>query len=319
MNIVFLDGYTLQTSNDATMLKRLEAYGNLMVYDRTSNDEIVERAKDAEILIVNKTSLTAEVINQLPQLKLICEAATGYDKIDIVAARKRGISVCNCANYSSTAVAQMALSLLLEAADNVGFYTYENLKGRWSDCEDFCYSSRPRFDLVNKRLTIVGFGNIGRTIANVVRPLGVKLFAVSSKPSNELPNDVTKLELKEAFETCDIVSLNCPLTDSNRGLINAELLQHARKGLILINTARGGLINERDVAEALMNGILGAYCTDVLCQEPPSADCPILHAPNTYVTPHIGWKTSMTVERIVDIVCDNIAAFLKGEPKNVVN
>ena len=275
MNIVFLDGYTLQTSNDATMLKRLEAYGNLIVYDRTSNDEIVERAKDAEILIVNKTSLTAEVINQMPQLKLICEAATGYDKIDIVAARKRGISVCNCANYSSTAVAQMALSLLLEAADNVGFYTYENLKGRWSDCEDFCYSSRPRFDLVNKRLAIVGFGNIGRTIANVVRPLGVKLFAVSSKPSNELPNDVTKLELKEAFETCDIVSLNCPLTDRNRGLINAELLRHARKGLILINTARGGLINERDVAEALMNGILGAYCTDVLCQEPPSADCPI--------------------------------------------
>ena len=172
---------------------------------------------------------------------------------------------------------------------------------------------------MNKRLAIVGFGNIGRTIANVVRPLGVKLFAVSSKPSNELPNDVTKLELKEAFETCDIVSLNCPLTDSNHGLINAELLQHARKGLILINTARGGLINERDVAEALMNGILGAYCTDVLCQEPPSADCPILHAPNTYVTPHIGWKTSMTVKRIVDIVCDNIAAFLKGEPKNIVN
>lgn len=319
MNIVFLDGYTLQTSNDATMLKRLEAYGNLTVYDRTSNDEIVERAKDAEILIVNKTSLTAEVINQLPKLQLICEAATGYDKIDIVAARKCGIPICNCVGYSSTVVAQMALSLLLEAADNVGYYTYENLKGRWSDCEDFCYSSRPRFDLANKRMAIVGFGNIGRTIANVVRPLGVKLFAVSSKSSHELPNDVTKLELKEAFGTCDIVSLNCPLNDSNRGFVNAELLQHARKGLILINTARGGLINESDVAEALKNGKLGAYCTDVLCQEPPSSDCPILHAPNAYITPHIGWKTSMTVERIIDIVCDNIAAFLKGEPKSVVN
>lgn len=319
MNIVFLDGYTLQTSSDATMLKRFEAYGNLTVYDRTSYDEIVERAKDAEILIVNKTSLTAEVISQLPKLQLICEAATGYDKIDIAAARRQGIPVCNCAGYSSMAVAQMALSLLLEAADNVGFYTNENLKGRWSDCEDFCYSSRPRFDLVNKRMAIVGFGNIGRTIAKVVRPLGVELFAVSSKAPNELPNDVRKLELREAFANCDIVSLNCPLTDSNHGFVDADLLQHARKGLILINTARGGLINEEDVAEALRSGTLGAYCTDVLCQEPPAADCPILHAPNAYVTPHIGWKTSITVERIIDIVCDNIEAFLKGEPKSVVN
>lgn len=319
MNIVFLDGYTLQTSSDATMLKRFEAYGNLTVYDRTSYDEIVERAKDAEILIVNKTSLTAEVISQLPKLQLICEAATGYDKIDIAAARRREVPVCNCAGYSSTAVAQMALSLLLEAADNVGFYTNENLKGRWSDCEDFCYSSRPRFDLVNKRMAIVGFGNIGCTIAKVMRPLGVELFAVSSKATNELPSDVRKLELREAFASCDIVSLNCPLTDSNHGFVNADLLQHARKGLILINTARGGLINEEDVAEALRSGTLGAYCTDVLCQEPPAADCPILHAPNAYITPHIGWKTSITVERIIDIVCDNIEAFLKGEPKSVVN
>lgn len=319
MNIVFLDGYTLQTSSDASMLKQFEKFGNLTVYDRTKDDEIIARAKDAEILIVNKTALTAEVINQLPKLQLICEAATGYDKIDIVAARKRGIPVCNCAGYSSTAVAQMALSLLLEVADNVGFYTNENRKGRWSDCEDFCYSSRPRFDLTNKRMAIVGFGNIGQTIANVVRPLGVKLFTVSSKTTNELPRDVTKLELKEAFATCDIVSLNCPLTDKNRGFVNAELLQQAHRGLILINTARGGLINEEDVAEALKSGILGAYCTDVLCQEPPTADCPILHAPNAYVTPHIGWKTSITVERIVDIVCDNIAAFLKGAPISVVN
>ena len=319
MNIVFLDGYTLQTSSDTSLLKRIEAYGKLTVYDRTKDDEIIERAKDADILIVNKTSLTAEVIDQLPKLQLICEAATGYDKIDIKAARKRGIPVCNCAGYSSTAVAQMALSLLLEVADNVGFYTNENLKGRWSDCEDFCYSSRPRLDLVNKRMAIVGFGHIGQTIANVVRPLGVKLFAVSSKAANELPNDVTKLTLNEAFANCDIVSLNCPLTDKNREFVNADLLQQAHKGLILINTARGGLINEHDVAEALKSGTLGAYCTDVLCQEPPAADCPILHAPNAYVTPHIGWKTSITVERIVDIVCDNIAAFLAGEPKSVVN
>lgn len=319
MNIVFLDGYTMQTASDADMLKKIKAYGSLTVYDRTNDSEIVQRAKEADILIVNKTSLNAEIIAQLPQLKLICVAATGYDKIDIKAARNRGIPVCNCAGYSSTAVAQIALSLLLEVADNVGFYTNENHNGRWSACEDFCYTTRSRIDLTNKRMAIVGFGHIGQTIANVVRPLGVHLLAVSSKSEADLPADVTKATLKEAFATCDIVSLNCPLTSDNRAFVNAELLKNARKGLILINTARGALINEMDVAEALKQGQLGAYCTDVLEQEPPSADCPILSAPNTYITPHIGWKTPITVARIVDIVADNIAAFIAGEPKSVVN
>ena len=318
MNIVFLDGYTIQTSDD--VLKALQQYGQLTIYDRTlNNHEIVERAANADILIVNKTALNADVLLQLPHLKLICVAATGYDKVDVATARQLNIPVCNCAGYSSTAVAQMAVSLLLEAADNVGYYTQQNHHGEWSACEDFCYTTRSRIDLVGKKVAIVGFGSIGHTLAQVLRPLGVELYAVSSKPQSDLPSDVTKVELEAAFAQCDVVSLNCPLTNTNAGFVNAQLLTKAHPGLIIINTARGGLINEHDVAQALNNGTLGAYCTDVLTQEPPQPDCPILHAKNAYITPHIGWKTPETVQRIADILADNIKAFIAGKPQSVVN
>lgn len=317
MKIVFLDGYTMQSPDNA--LKKLEALGELTVYDRTSYNEIIDRAMDADVLIVNKTAIDAKVILQLPKLKLICVAATGYDKIDVATARAQNIPVCNCAGYSSTAVAQMALSLLLEAADNVGFYTEQNHKGEWNACEDFCYTTRPRIDLSNKKAAIVGFGSIGSTLAHILQQLGVKVYTVSSKSQADLPVRVTKISLIDAFKDCDIVSLNCPLDSNNKEFVNADLLKVARKGLILINTARGGLINETDVAAALNNDILGAYCTDVLTQEPPQDNCPILHAKNTYITPHIGWKTSETVKRIVDMVTDNIISFTQGKPKSVVN
>ncbi len=317
MNIVFLDGYTLQTS-DST-LDPIKALGNFRVYDRTENQQVVERSYDAEVVIVNKTSITAEHIAKLPNLRLICVAATGYDKIDIKAARQRGIPVCNCADYSTQAVAQMALSLLLEAANDVGFYTEKNRNGEWCSCEDFCYTMHSRLDLEGKRAAIVGFGHIGRAFASFLHPMGVEIYAVTSKHKGELPEYVTPISLEEAFQTCDIVSLNCPLTESNREFVNASLLSHAKKGMYLVNTARGALINEQDVAQALHDGTLGAYCTDVLTQEPPSANCPLLKAPNAYITPHIAWKTPLTVQRIVDIVTRNIQAFAEGNPQSVVN
>lgn len=317
MNIVFLDGHTLQDS--AGTINKLESFGSLTVYDRTQPSNIVERACDADILIVNKTPLIENTIAQLPKLKLICVAATGFDKVDVAYARKRGIPVCNCAGYSSKAVAQMALSLILEATDHVGFYTQSNRQGTWSRCCDFCYTTRPRIDLENKRMAIVGLGSIGRSLADIMRPLGLQIYAVTSKNEATLPSFVHKIDLEEAFSTCDIVSLNCPLTPHNKAFVNATLLNKAKKGLILVNTARGALVNEYDVAEALNKGHLGAYCTDVMTQEPPEANNPLLKTPNTYITPHIGWKTALTVERIINLLAENIKGFINGKTTSVVN
>lgn len=317
MNIVFLDGYTINPG-DLTW-QPLEALGHLTVYDRTEPDEVLERATGAEVLIVNKTCLTASHFDALKSLKLVCVAATGYDRIDTTAARRQGVVVCNCAGYSSLSVAQMVVSLLLEAFDSVGFYAERNRRGAWSDSPDFCYTVKPRVELAGKRMAIVGFGNIGRTVARIMQAFGLQLFAVSSKEAHELPDGVQKITLDEAFATCDIVSLNCPLTPQNRGFVNAGLLARANPRLVLVNTARGALVDEQAVAGALSQGRLGAYCTDVLTQEPPAPDCPLLSAPNCYITPHIGWDTIEARRRILDILVDNIRAFQSGSPVSVVN
>ena len=317
MNIVFLDGYTINPG-DLTW-QPLEALGHLTVYDRTEPDEVLERATGAEVLIVNKTCLTAGHFDALKSLKLVCVAATGYDRIDTAAARRQGVVVCNCAGYSSLSVAQMVVSLLLEAFDSVGFYAGQNRRGAWSDSPDFCYTVKPRVELAGKRMAIVGFGNIGRTVARIMQAFGLQLFAVSSKEAYELPDGVQKITLDEAFATCDIVSLNCPLTPQNRGFVNAGLLARANPRLVLVNTARGALVDEQAVAGALSQGRLGAYCTDVLTQEPPAPDCPLLSAPNCYITPHIGWDTIEARRRILDILVDNIRAFQSGSPVSVVN
>lgn len=317
MKIVFLDGYTINPG-DLTW-EPLEAFGELTVYDRTTAEEVVERAQGAEVLIVNKTPLTHTHFHALKDLKLVCLAATGYDRIDVAAARECGVTVCNCAGYSTKIVAQLATSLILEAADSVGAYTLRNHHGDWSLSADFCYTAQPRLELDGKRMAIVGFGNIGEALAQIMLAMGLKVFAVTSKPSRLLPEEITKISLEDAFKTCDIVSLNCPLHAGNKEFVNAELLARSNPNLILVNTARGGLINEQDVAEALRNGKLGAYCTDVLTTEPPTADNPILNAPHSFVTPHIGWNTREARQRIMGILTENIHSFEAGKPKNVVN
>lgn len=317
MNIVFLDGFTLNPGDISWDAFR--QFGNFTVYDRTASDEVVTRGADADILIVNKTRLTEDHFSSLPRLKLVCVAATGYDVVDVRAARRHGIPVCNAANYGSRAVAQMVLALILEVTNRVGEYAAANRTGMWSKSKDFCCWNQPLTELTDKRIAIVGFGNIGKQVACLLRPFGVQLYAVSSKSQDSLPEDILKISLEEAFSTCDIVSLNCPLTSENKEFVNARLLEHTRQGLILINTARGRLIDEEAVAQALREKRLGAYCCDVLSQEPPRPDNPILSAPNTWVTPHVAWATAEARQRIISIIEGNIKAFLGGHPENIVN
>lgn len=317
MNIVFLDGHTLNPGDISW--RAFEELGTFTVYDRTPPAETLSRAAGADILIVNKTPLRAGHFEALPRLKMVCVAATGYDVVDVAAARSRGVPVCNAAGYGSRAVAQMVAALLLEVTNQVGRYAQADREGFWSRSTDFCCWTDPLMELSDKRAAIVGFGHIGRRVADVLRGFGLRLCAVTSKRREALPADVEKITLEEAFSTCDIVSLNCPLTPENRGFVDRSLLERARPGLILINTARGRLVVEQDVADALREGRLRAYCCDVLSQEPPAADNPILSAPNAYVTPHIAWATAEARQRIIRILVDNIRAFLRGEPQNVVN
>lgn len=316
MNIVFLDGYT--TNPGDLSWEPFRQFGNFTVYDRTAPADVIERAKDAEILILNKPELTAHHLDQLPKLKFICVASAGYDTIDVEAARTRNIPVSNAAGYGNAAVAQMAVAHLLNVTNQVAHYAKINREGFWTKSKDFCNREHAQIELTDKKVCIVGYGNIGKRLADLLRPFGVKLFAVTSKPQNEL-QDVTAISLQEAFKTCDIVSLNCPLTSKNDQFINKELLSQSKRGLILLNTARGRLVNEQDIADALKDGQLGAYCCDVLSQEPPRADNPLLSAPNAHVTPHIAWATTEARQRIIDLLIDNIKSFLDGKPKRLVN
>lgn len=317
MKITFLDGYTLNPGDISWA--QFEALGDFTAYDRTEPDEIMERAKDADILIVNKTRLQEQHFAALPKLKLVCVAAAGYDALDVEAARRHGIPVCNAAGYGNMAVAQMVVAHLLNVTNRVGHYAALCREGYWSQSSDFCCWNDKLTELTGKRVAIVGFGNIGSTVATVLRPFGVRLCAVTNKPQAQLPPDVERITMDEAFGTCDVVSLNCPLSATNREFVNAGLLARCKPGLILINTARGRLVRDADVAEALESGRLGAYCADVLSTEPPAADNPLLSAPRAYITPHIAWATEEARRRIIDIIEANIRAFLEGRPQNVVN
>lgn len=317
MNIVFLDSHALNAGDISW--KPIAAHGTLTTYDRSTADEVVERAADADVIILNKTPLRAEHFDCLPKLRLVCVAATGYDVVDVAAARRHGIPVCNCAAYGTGAVAQMVVAHLLEVTNCVGHYAEAVRGGFWAESRDFCRTDQPLIELEGKRVAVVGYGHIGRAVIDRLRPFGMELCAVTSKPQSELPEDVHRLSLDEAFKTAHVVSLNCPLTADNRAFVNAKLLATCRPDLILINTARGALVDDAAVCEALTAGRLGAYCTDVLATEPPAAGHPLFTAPRCFITPHVAWATVEARSRIIRIIADNIAGFLKGEPQNVVN
>ncbi len=317
MKIVILDGYCVNPGD--LSWDALNGLGELTVYDRTADSEVISRAMDAEIVLTNKVILSEDVINSLPKLKYIGVLATGYNVVDIKAAASRGIVVTNIPAYSTDSVVQMVFALILNITNHVAHYAEANRKGKWSECADFSYCDTPLNELNGKKLGIVGLGHIGMKVARVAHDLGMEVLAFTSKNSSSLPAEIQKTTLDELLGVSDILTLHCPLTETTRELINKENIKKMRRGAILINTGRGPLINENDVAEALKEGYLGAYGADVMCQEPPAKDNPLFSAPNAYITPHIAWATTEARIRLIDIATSNVRAFIEDKPVNVVS
>lgn len=298
--------------------KPFEEIGQITVYPRTAPEEVVAHVGDADIVLTNKTVFNADVISQLPNVKYIGVLATGYNVVDTEAAHRRGIVVTNIPAYSTDSVAQMTFAHILNITNRVGYYAAKNSDGEWSRCPDFCYWDTPLTDLSGKTIGIVGLGHIGSKVARLAQDFGMDVFAYTSKNAADLPADINKTTLDGLLGISDIITLHCPLTPSTRELINKESIKKMRRGAILINTGRGPLVNEADVAEALQEGRLGAYGADVMCSEPPAADNPLFAQPNAYITPHIAWATVEARERLMAIAVNNLKAFVSGNPVNVV-
>ena len=316
MNIVILDGYTANPG-DLTW-KPLKVIGTLTVYDRTRPEDTILRAKDAEIVLTNKVCLRRQEIEQLPKLKYIGVLATGYNVVDVEAARERGIIVTNVPAYSTESVAQMAFAHLLTVTNRTEHYAIQNRNGKWTSCPDFAYWDTPLTELAGKTFGIVGLGNIGKRVAAIAQAFGMKVLAYTSKRVEDLPSGIIKRTMAELLEESDVVSLHCPLTPDTRHLINRETIQIMKPSAILINTGRGPLVNDQDVADALNDGRLRAYCADVLSEEPPRADNPLLQCENAFITPHIAWATEEARTRLIAVAIDNVKSFVEGMPKNVV-
>lgn len=315
--IVILDGYA---SNPGDLSwSELEKMGHLVVYDRTKPDEVVERVGDATIVLTNKVTFDAALFRQLPRLKYIGVLATGFNIIDVDAAREAGVIVSNIPAYSTDSVAQTAFAHILNITNRVGHYTQQARDGKWSWAPDYCYWDTPLLELAGMTMGIVGLGNIGSRVAQIAHTFGMDVFAFTSRPRDNMPVGVQKATFEGLLSVSDILSLHCPLNESTRHLINAETLSLMKPGAILINTGRGPLVDEQAVAEALQCGQLRAYGADVMEQEPPRQDNPLFRCPNAFFTPHIAWATHAARGRLVQIAIDNVRAYLDGKPQNVVN
>ena len=317
MKIVVLDGYTLNPGD--LSWGRLETLGECTVYDRTAPEDVVERAGEAEIVLTNKTILSADVIRRLTRLRYIGVLATGYNVVDVEAAGERGIPVTNVPSYGTRSVAQMVFAHLLNLTQHVAHHAGTVREGRWAACPDFCYWDMPLFEIAGLTLGIVGFGRIGRAVAGLARAFGMKVIVYDVIVPAEMPDGCRMAELEEVFRDADVLSLHCPLTPRTEKLVNAERLALMKPTAFLINTSRGPLIDEPALAKALNAGRLAGAGLDVLSAEPPAADNPLLTAKNCYITPHIAWATRSARQRLLSIAIDNVAAFVAGKPQNVVN
>ena len=314
MKIVILDGYTANPGD--LSWKELETLGELVVYERTSADETVARAADADVVLTNKVLITKEVMAQLPRLKYVGVLATGYNVVDIEAAHHRGIIVTNVPAYSTESVAQMVFAHLLTVTNRVEHYAVQNRAERWTNSADFSYSDTLLTELAGKTFGIVGLGNIGKRVAQIAQAFGMNVIALTSKTT--LPEGIKKASLPELLAQSDVLSLHCPLTPDTHHLINADTLKQMKPTAILINTGRGPLIDDQAVADALKAKRLYAFCADVLTEEPPKADNPLLGLPNAYTTPHIAWATVEARARLIQVAIDNVKAFASGQPQNIV-
>lgn len=316
MKIVVLDGYGLNPGD--LSWEEMQALGELTVYDRTAPAELAERAAGAEVLITNKTVITAGDMAALPALKYIGVLATGYNVVDVAAAKERGIVVTNIPAYSTASVAQMVFAHLLNITQCVGHYAYANRHGRWANNPDFCFWDTELTELADKKIGIVGLGNTGQATARIASAFGMQVCAYTSKPQTALPEGIKKMELDELFSQCDVVSLHCPLTPETKELVNARRLAQMKPTAILINTGRGPLVNEQDLADALNRGTIAAAGVDVLSTEPPRYDNPLLTARNCFITPHIAWATREARIRLMDIAVANLKAYIGGQIINNV-
>ena len=318
MKMVVLDGYTLNPGDNPW--DEVARFGELTVYDRTPDELILERSAGARVLLTNKTPLSSQTLSALPDLKLICVLATGYNVVDLEKSAQLGIPVVNVPEYGSDSVAQHAIALLLELTNRVALYDAAVQRGEWTESEDFTLVAEPLTELAGRTMGIVGLGRIGGRVAQVAHALGMEIVAHNTR-SRVAPEGVPVqwLTLEELFAKADVVSLHCPLTAQNQGMVNAALLGLMPSHALLINTSRGALINEQDLANALNRGVIAGAALDVTAREPIPADSPLLGARNCIITPHIAWATLAARKRLMATTAQNIAAWLAGAPQNVVN
>ena len=316
MKIVVLDAYTLNPGE--RRWEELEELGEVVVHDRTAQLDVVRRAKDAEVVLTNKTKLDGFILNLLPKLKYIGVLATGYNVVDLDVARQRGIVVTNIPAYSTQSVAQMAIAHLLNITQRVAHYAHEVHNGVWSAQPDFCYWNTPLIELAGKKIGIVGFGNTGQATAQIAEALGMEVWVYTSKPKKSLPKKYQKVTLNELFSACDVVSLHCPLTAENKEMVNSFRLSLMKQGAILINTSRGGLIDEKALEQALLSGKLLGAGLDVLSSEPVPNGNPLLKLKNCFITPHIAWATRESRMRLMNQAVENLKAWMEGRTINNV-
>lgn len=313
-NIVVLDGHTLNPGD--LDWSPLSAVGSCTIFDRTAPADTVDRAMDAEVVLTNKTVLDANTIAALPRLRCIGVLATGTNVVDVAAAAKRGVVVTNAPAYGTRSVAQATFAAILELCNHVGRHAASVTAGNWSRSPDFCYWEQPIIELAGRTLGVVGHGAIGRAVVELGRAFGMHIIVATRRGTPE--RGVEVLALDELFARADVISLHCPLTSDNERFVDARRIALMKPDALLINTARGGLLDEAAVAHALASGRLAGAAVDVLSQEPPPADNPLLSAPNCIVTPHVAWASRQARQRLLDIVVDNVTAFLHGKPTNVV-
>lgn len=317
MKIVVLEGNAVNPGDLSWEV--LNQFGKVTIYERTAPSEAAMRIGDAEIVLINKTPIAAQLLDACPSVRLICVQATGYNVVDCQAAKERGVLVCNVPAYGTNAVAQFTFSLLLELCNRVGHHDQTVHQGKWCDCPEFCYWETPQMELSGKTLGIIGFGRIGRAVGKIANAFGMKVLAYNRSHCPEGEAIGQYVDLDTLLASSDIISLHCPLTAENTGMINKATLAKMKDGAILLNTARGPLLNEQDVADALRSGKLRGAAVDVVSREPMVRDNPLLTAPNCIITPHMAWTPIESRQRIIDCTVNSIRGFLEGKPVNTVN
>lgn len=320
MKIVVLDGYTLNPGD--LSWKKINGFGDLEVFDRTdfNPENVLKAIGNAEIVFTNKTPLPMEVLGKAPKLKYIGVLATGYNVVDVASAKELGITVTNVPVYSTKAVAQFTMALLLEMCHHVGSHNHEVQKGTWTKSIDFCFWNSPLIELSGKTIGIIGFGRIGQETAKIAQAFGLNILAYNRSKNMELQTDTCKyVELDELLKSSDIISLHCPLSESTQEMIDKSSISKMKDGVMIINTSRGGLINEADLTDALNSEKIGYAAVDVVSMEPIRADNPLLKAKNCIITPHIAWAPKESRLRLMETTAENLEAYLKGNPINIVN